>query len=469
MSTSGATRSTGSEPSNSTREITSDTFTAELGGVGCDLAMCSAPNLEVPVMDPPASSDPAPILPSNSSNNLSCEAVLNDLRCNHKTFVPSLFAMSVGLPPEHTHEERVNALIASKTILKKDIKMNSDILKNEILRRSSILTTKKVRPAAWLVPDKMKWLHDHQVPQHEALLISCEIEKYIAEKVSKKTMDEALAAARGDRVGEDKKRKLRLFEAIFDDSLRKSFLAKDDSKSRQAVDARNSRDRRVKSFWELVAAKFNDPDFTPHSRTFPEFDSKLSVSFPLFFDKTLHKDMTPEDAKRIYMDARCMLNKAIKGWRKSGNGSGSLKDVANNPNGNASTEKQCLFSNVANSDGQTVTLLDDRFDFCSGCLWLGYFWCLVDQVQLVDEVSANISSIGASSDKPVSNITKIRSHQNHPGKRELQGVQEIQKIKRTILKFQNETKSARQKDRLHNKVNDCRDSVFQCENMVQSA
>ena len=428
-----------------------------------------SPHARTPAVTPLAVEAPTTDPYNDDDNNFSCEAVLNGLQSSDARFAPILFAMSIGLTPEETHQHREEALIASKCVTRTEIRVTSTLMGGEIKRRVSVLGVKEVRPRAWSIPKKEKWLVDHPVTQSEADFISNEIRKYLDKKQFSKARKDASAAANGEGIGEDKKRKMRLFEAIFHDNLRVHFLKRNDSKSCVEVDARNSKEHRPKSFWELAAEMFNDPKFSPSSRTFPDFHSKFSVSFPLTFDKATHKPTTPEETKRIYMEARSMLNKAIQGWKKSGNGCGALAPKANNPNGKATTESECLFGSNGDSDeGDGRIITDNRSRFIGGCLWLGYFWCLVDQLQLTDDVCADISVIRAGSDKTVTPATTIKTERGK-GKREFSGVHEMRQIQRTFSQFHSESTAARARDRLAQRVTDCRDNLNQCQDTLQSA
>jgi hypothetical protein len=55
--------------------------------------------------------------------------------------------------------------------------------------------------------------------------------------------------------------KLRLIHTVLHDLLKEDFVQRDDTYSREELDARNQ----IKTFWQMVADKFNDPDFEPDS------------------------------------------------------------------------------------------------------------------------------------------------------------------------------------------------------------
>ena len=342
--------------------------------------------------------------------------------------------------------------------------MTNELMKQEILRRVGILGTKKVKPSGWLVPKKEKWVDDHPVPESEALFISSEVAKYLNGKESDKAIKNAAAAANGEGIGDDKKRKMRVFEAIFHGSLRVDCLKRNDSKSREELDARNSKEQRKKIFWELAAEKYNDPDFSPHSHMYPDFHSKFATSFPLAFDK----DITPEDTKKVYMETRAMFNKAHADWKVSGNGCGALTSNANNPNGKAATKRDCLMGVDKNGDGSTLS--DDRIRFCGGSLCLAYFWCLIDDHQLVHEVKANITTIGAGSDAPVIDVTGIKTRRNKDKKRKYKGgMHHIRQIQSSILDFRKDSIAARARERLADRISDSRDALVTSKDTLQSS
>ena len=82
----------------------------------------------------------------------------------------------------------------------------------------------------------------------------------------------------------------------------------------------------------------------------------------------------------MFRDLKAVMNVACAKWKVSGNG----KD-------NLSVELNSL--EYDSDEDDAVFVKDNRFDFCSNSVPVGYFWCVAEMHNLVAKVSQNCGSI----------------------------------------------------------------------------
>ena len=94
----------------------------------------------------------------------------------------------------------------------------------------------------------------------------------------------------------------------------------------------------------------------------------------------------------------------------------------------------------------------------------------VDELQLVHKVKAKISKIGAGSDAPVVDVTGIKTLCNKDRKRKYKGgLHQIRQIQSSILDFRKDSIAARARERLADRISDCRDTLVTSKETLQSA
>ena len=170
-------------------------------------------------------------------------------------------------------------------------------MKNEIIRRGSLLRDKNPRPNAWSKDNCTKWLVANKSNNEDLIFAHSAIINYIKKyKADMKKVDNSLSTKEICMY--------RLYEAFFCDELKDSFYKRNDAWDKTEVDGRNSEQMPL-SYWELVCKKFNNGDWVPLSRSYPEFHEDYKEQFHLpFIDG---ENMTPETAKKEMLRARSAL------------------------------------------------------------------------------------------------------------------------------------------------------------------
>jgi len=96
-------------------------------------------------------------------------------------------------------------------------------------------------------------------------------------------------------------------------------------KSRLFLENRKSQGKVPKSVWELIADKFNDPDFAPTTEPLQDGTVPLEYQTSEVIHHSLVAEMkpaTPDKCKERFASMNVMLTRAITGWTQSGQGDG---------------------------------------------------------------------------------------------------------------------------------------------------
>ena len=99
---------------------------------------------------------------------------------------------------------------------------------------------------------------------------------------------------------------MRLYHCLTDDRCRDALMAKDMVLDRAALDARNNEER-PKTVWEEAAALYNDPCIVYHTKALPELHMFFAESKQLCFEDMPGGEITPEQVKSRYSQARAEL------------------------------------------------------------------------------------------------------------------------------------------------------------------
>ena len=202
----------------------------------------------------------------------------------------------------------------------------------EVVRRATIQDIrekgKPPKPKNWSTKKLTEWLKKNPRvdPQDVEFLRATEFALWTAFTAAKHEEDERKEASKRSASWLSIEPCLRLYECACHDDARQALLVKDLCMDRQQLDARNS-EHRPKTFDEVVADLFNDPEFVPSSDALPELHSSFTESIDLPFSAMPGQTpITPEQVKSKLADARCKLMKIINRWERSGNGFGQLRD-----------------------------------------------------------------------------------------------------------------------------------------------
>ena len=203
---------------------------------------------------------------------------------------------------------------------------------------------------------------------------------------------------------------LRLIHAITDcNETRMAYLRRHESFDREELDAHNS-PIRPKTAFEIIADKWNDPDFHPVTSV-----SSCHVNFASPIDLCHSKvaALVPADAIGIQnriSSIRVTLLRIIEKWEQSGQGDGGMYDESEEPQQS---------SNWGTLEGRAQEALDCRENFLGGApSWYLYFWEMADKFQLLDSTLQRLrDGVGAPDSNAVSVVSRRRRRNEDHGNR----------------------------------------------------
>eukprot|EP00594_Rhizosolenia_setigera_P019301 CAMPEP_0178955046 /NCGR_PEP_ID=MMETSP0789-20121207/9369_1 /TAXON_ID=3005 /ORGANISM="Rhizosolenia setigera, Strain CCMP 1694" /LENGTH=402 /DNA_ID=CAMNT_0020636597 /DNA_START=49 /DNA_END=1257 /DNA_ORIENTATION=+ len=350
-----------------------------------------------------------PTTQNNSISDYSAEKYLQDCKENNNNIYSKLlFTMGIGLSDEERNQTKSDTLIKRKIIKKSDIKPSAETYMTEVTRRYSIIeqieTSQQVpkkdktpvaKPKHWKGSKRENWLKEHPLTPSDKLFVMFTIEQFLTNIEKEADNEELERLSTGGNLSKPLKRTLRLDHAYFEGKNRDLFYRRDDSDTRQQLDAKNS-DKLPDKFFDAVAKTYNDPnwvpDLCPHLG-FTHLANKVKLPLQVEDDGT-HHEYTAQQVKDHYINSKGKMNKAIAGWRRSGNGEAlknmDLSTVRVKFYGITYPEKEDTVAD--DDDDRDVEFLgDDRNKFVDNRADILYFWHLADLHDMVNDVSSNIS------------------------------------------------------------------------------
>ena len=151
---------------------------------------------------------------------------------------------------------------------------------------------------------------------------------------------------------------LRFIHCLTDcDDIRNAFLKSLTCKTRVELDGKHNDELMRKDPWVMVSDKWNDPDFFIYSQKYPhlhrEFVEEIDCSH---INVVEMGQLTPEKAKRKYMEMKVQVVLVRQNWLASGNGDGSRRVRADDDD------------SVFSTDTASVELMDanDKANFLQG-------------------------------------------------------------------------------------------------------
>jgi hypothetical protein len=94
-----------------------------------------------------------------------------------------------------------------------------------------------------------------------------------------------------------------------------------------AVENRNSKEKRPKTVWELMADEWNNPFFAPETEEIQGLHSNFSTTEALDHDLVSQMSpATPERCQRAVSSMIVELSRVIRNWEASGQGDGGVEE-----------------------------------------------------------------------------------------------------------------------------------------------
>jgi hypothetical protein len=151
-----------------------------------------------------------------------------------------------------------------------NIKPNAAELKEEVKRHASMNSNITIvpRPSACTLQHLTEWLNEHPITGDNDVAF---IKKTVAERITteenaaKEKEKEEQALARGGSCWSGKYPMLQLIHALIDhDDTKTAFLRHHDLPGgRMVVENHNTIEAHMASVWQMIADKWNDPNFLP--------------------------------------------------------------------------------------------------------------------------------------------------------------------------------------------------------------
>jgi hypothetical protein len=258
------------------------------------------------------------ILPESSSAGL-CQRYY---KCNGEKLT-ELMTMCIGLKGV---DDRLlgDALLepyASMKFRKKVVPTQKNMV-DEIKRRS-ICSTDDPAPSCkhWTKERLQRWLTDNPVEVADDVVYLVGEELKLFESLNKARSEQG--GGSGDSRSSSwttNEPYLRMYHSMFHDDVRPALLRMNNTLARPELDARNSA-ARPETFFEAVARIYNDEDIVFETDVLPDLHYTFAYSIHLYLED-MPGELTAEECKKRFADARAKLIKIISKWELSGNGFG---------------------------------------------------------------------------------------------------------------------------------------------------
>jgi hypothetical protein len=340
----------------------------------------------------------------------SCEAekVLVE-NCNR---LSALYTLCIGL--ETTAEDGATKPLldfddsAFKNLKKKDIKPSVDFLREEVTRRSLIegSVQKIPKPKGWTFSKCLQFLVQHPITgADEIAFLKTKVQEIL------QVVNEASKADDDDSgkkwVGQLPY--LRLIHCLLEDDVKDKWIHRNDPKTIQEIDARNS-DARVENAYEMISSRWNSNLFNPKtmvSSCHYDFMEEINIGYDACLEFVR---ATPTKVKDKLAKMKTDLTTIIEKWERSGQGDGGIMEEKDDDDEdpeildqvNADPQEQV---NWGRSKGRTGAF-DCRESFLGpNPSYLLYFWDVLDKTDLFNTTMNRLSDdIGVSSPNQVPGI-----------------------------------------------------------------
>ena len=243
---------------------------------GNDVAEAAADIDPTASFDDADASDDEPIVTGTSDDP---EGTCESLYIRHSNCKKLLLAMSYGLI-DGVRIRGVTSVEPYKSTKKKVAFIpNKDVLIKEIYRRADSSAERRPRMSSKKIEDLRSWLQENPItnPTDVAFLQKEEGSfrdslQAALEETANKPPDSANWTSHLPY--------LRLYHCMVEDEVVEAFLCRHNCLDRPALDARNSSERPA-PFEEVIANKFNDPDYSPTTRAYPDLHDDFRQPIPL--------------------------------------------------------------------------------------------------------------------------------------------------------------------------------------------
>jgi hypothetical protein len=134
----------------------------------------------------------------------------------------------------------------------------------------------------------------YRLLKSEIEFVEKELEQFLKEHKEHIKEEEEKTDKNDKTLSDHDKKKMQLWEAVFQDEFREAFYKYNNCLSRLELDGRKQKGSKDDRFLELVTRKHNDPEWLPQSQPVYGYHSRLNVSHVL----PLHATYEVKDVKK---------------------------------------------------------------------------------------------------------------------------------------------------------------------------
>eukprot|EP00980_Cylindrotheca_fusiformis_P004425 scaffold945_cov82-Cylindrotheca_fusiformis.AAC.10 len=198
--------------------------------------------------------------------------------------------------------------------------------------------------------------------------------------------------------------RMRLISTMYEEDVLEAYRKSQRVMNRSQLDGRNS-DASPSDFYELAAAKFNDPTWKATSKSLPTLHAAFEdpVDWPKREEYTINRDKI----KAIFSWEKQKLNRIIRDYGRSGAGAGELDDDEQIEDGDSTGSGPQYWGHFDLDLAKTNGGGDDRGSFLKGDPPdVLYWWHVLDELDLLQMTCVKFNqNLAASSDQKVGSVS----------------------------------------------------------------
>jgi hypothetical protein len=339
---------------------------------------------------------------TSNKSNFSCEA--EKILVENSNKLSCLYTLCIGL--ETTSDDGTTKPLlnfddsAFKKLKKKDIKPTLEFVKEEIQRRYLVEGSiqKLPKPKGWTFSKCLQFLMEHPITGDNEISFLTKKAKEVIQLLQEASTPEEDDNSLKKWVGQLPY--LRLIHCLLDDDVKDKWIHRNDPKTIQQIDARNSTAREENAF-EAIARLWNDQNFKPKT-TVSNIHSDFATEIDIGYEATIeYVRATPAKIKDKIAKMKTDLTIIIQNYERSGQGDGGNLEEEDEDNVQEPREK---------ADWGRLCGRTGAFDSLDSFLgpnpsYLLYFWEVLDKTGLLNTTMNRISdAVGVSSPNQVPSV-----------------------------------------------------------------
>jgi hypothetical protein len=304
-------------------------------------------------------------------------------KCNGEK-LPELMAMCLGLRSGDRDLGDATAEPYASMKFRKKVTPTQKHMSEEIKRRARASNIAIPSCTYWTKERLVSWLQDNSVGVPADIVFLKHEEKKLHDVVAKgnseRERDNGGDGSTRGTAWTTNEPYLRLYHSMFHEDVKGALVRMNQVLDRQQLDARNSGNR-PETFFEAVARVYNDESIIFITESLPDLHYTFAHPITLSLDD-VPGEVTAEECKKRFADARAKLIKIIAKWELSGNGFGQR------------AVEDAEFGHLGE---ENLEAGDNRGNFLDSMTkeHILYFWHLADRNELLKNVLNVIADTSA--------------------------------------------------------------------------